>query len=209
LDTFWTVGIIGLALLNLAFLIVVLFLAKEIGGVLTRMGPSMARPAPDGVRVGEALADFNVTTHAGEQLDIGGLSPRQTLIIFMSPRCHVCHDLAPATRTLARSYKTEVRVIVAEVHSSDKENYADVFRNSEVILIKDDLLRQQLGVSGTPYALLLDPNNVVVAKGVVNNLQQLESMFSLETYGVRERHSLGNAGAGVVLVPSGKSQPQP
>jgi hypothetical protein len=46
----------------------------------------------------------------------------------------------------------------------------------------DEQLAIALNIHSTPYAVLLDPNNAPVAKGLANNLEHLESLIALQVH---------------------------
>jgi hypothetical protein len=55
-------------------------------------------------------------------------------------------------------------------------------QSMNIIYIPNDGLRDLLGVQGTPFAGLIDPAGRVRSAGVVNSLQHLESLISVEEY---------------------------
>lgn len=78
------------------------------------------------------------------------------LVLFSSPGCRLCHALLPAVRALARE-GLAVRV-------ADEEAEPETFR--------------RWAVPGTPFAVLVVDGRVA-AKGLVNTLEQLESVVAI------------------------------
>lgn len=142
---------IGLALALVAvagLAVAVLALAREVGMLRFRLGPASAlEVSHEGPEVG------------GRSGLIDHFEPTArsefALAVFTSVGCHVCKALAPAIDSL----RSEPSLIV-----SSFEEGAD----SEVW--------EALGIPGAPYAIALDMDGTVMAKGTFNNLAQLESI---------------------------------
>jgi Methylamine utilisation protein MauE len=130
--------------------IAVLALAREVGMLRLRLGPAAALEIPDeGPELGARTALI-------ERFDPG---PRAelALAVFMSESCHVCRALEPAVESLAREPMLALRT----------------FEESA-----DPAAWEELRVPGSPYAVALDLDGTVLAKGTFNNLPQLESVLA-------------------------------
>ena len=142
---------LGAALLGCAGLAVaVLALAREVGMLRLRMGPSAALEIPgEGPPLGEdaGLAGRFAAAPPGGLL----------LAVFLSEGCHVCRGLEPVIEGLASDPVLSVLVF-------DEVADTEVWRRLEI--------------PGSPYAAALDLDGVVLAKGSFNNLAQLESVLA-------------------------------
>jgi hypothetical protein len=157
-------GVALLACLGLA--VAVLALAREVGMLRLRLGPAAALEIPDeGPQVGERL-------HLVERFERRAES-ELALAVFTSEGCRVCRGLEPAIATLGGDPALALQ-------SFDEVGDADVWRD--------------LGIPGSPFALALDPDGTVLAKGTFNNLAQLESV--LATAEQRRTRLAGGAGIG-------------
>jgi hypothetical protein len=165
----WLAMGIGVALAGCAGLaIAVLALAREVGMLRLQL------------RTQGALEI------AGEGPDIGsraeGLTPRLDLdaarneslglAVFTSEGCQICRDLAPAIESVAN----DPRVSVA---TFDEVADAELWRSLEI--------------PGSPFALAVGADGVVLAKGTFNNLAQLESVLAAAE---RRRSDVIGAGEG-------------
>ena len=152
---------IGVALLACAGLAVaVLALAREVGMLRLQLGTQGALEiAGEGPQIGSREAAL------AER--IGRNGAHLGLAVFTSEGCHICQTLAPAIDSVAM----DPRVSVARF---DEVAEADLWRH--------------LGIPGSPFALALDRQGTVLAKGTFNNLAQLESV--LATAERRERASV-------------------
>ena len=160
-DEWLGLGLIVALLLCLGLAIAVLALAREVGMLRLRLGPSSALEiAEEGPTVGDRLdlaARFERIADAG-----------MGLAVFTSEGCSVCRGLEPAIATLANHPAVAVETF-------DEVAEAEVWR--------------ELGIPGSPFAVALDPKGTVLAKGTFNNLAQLESV--LATAEERSREAVG------------------
>ncbi len=142
---------LAVALLACAALAFAVFaLAREVGLLRLRLGPGSALE----------IADEGPPLFAPSGLD-GRLDPDPEavlgLAVFTSAGCHICRSLEPSIRALAN----DPRVAVA---SFDEAEDADVW--------------SRLEIPGSPFAIALDLDGAVLAKGTFNNLAQLESVLA-------------------------------
>ena len=156
---------LGVALLACAALAVgVLALAREVGLLRLRLGPGSALEIAE-----EGPPLFGQT----------GLAPvlepdpeaSLGLAVFSSASCHVCRSLEPSIRALASDPRVALAVL-------DEVDDADVW--------------DRLEIPGSPFAIALDLDGTVLAKGTFNNLAQLESVLAT---GERRRAERDLAGA--------------
>jgi hypothetical protein len=143
---------LGLAVALLACLalgVAVFALAREVGMLRLRLGPGAALEIPEeGPALGSRVAVIDRFRLDDEEL---------ALAVFVSDACHVCKGLEPSIEALARE-----PVLAVEVF----EEHADAG------------VWQDLAVPGSPYAVTLDRDGTVLAKGTFNNLAQLESVVA-------------------------------
>lgn len=129
--------------------IALLALAREVGMLRLRLGPASALEIPhEGPELGRRIA--LVDRFPGLAADGIGLA------VFTSEGCHVCRGLAPAIANLRGDPDLSVEVF-------DESFDSDVW--------------QALEIPGSPFALALDADGIVLAKGTFNNLAQLESVL--------------------------------
>ena len=164
-DQWLGLGLIG-ALLGLAALgAMTLALARELGLLRMRVGPASALEIPhEGPEVG-SRTDIAAAIAGLERKELG-------LAVFTSAGCHICQAMAPAVDSIA-------------AHPA-----VAVGRFDEV---EDAAAWLALDVPGSPYAVALDSQGTVLAKGTFNNLAQLESILAA---GERRRASVSGVGGG-------------
>ena len=159
----WVAAFVVQWLLVIALLIVVVALARQVGTLHLRLGPRGALEMDDeGPALGDAPPPMPATTADGPAVMLGGPGPAR-LVLFSSPTCGVCREVAPAVPPAAAAVGIAAQVL----HDAEAE--------------------REWRVPGTPYAVLLDPTGVVRAKGTVNNLEQVEGL--IDTAREREREA--------------------
>lgn len=177
METFWTIGTISALALNAILFIVVLALVREIGIILVRLGPSRPLVTTEGADIGSTVRPIELTSVTGRAVAIVPTKSRLNLMLFMSPACNACEQLMPAVKTFSRAYRD--RISVTLVSNLLNEGYHTDDGNDFAIVHSLELYRQ-FNIMSTPYAMLLDNNNVVVSRGAVNTLDELESLVSFE-----------------------------
>jgi hypothetical protein len=147
----WLALGLGVALVACAGLGVAVFaLAREVGMLRLRLGPAAALEIPD---EGPPLGERSSAIERFEPSTEAELA----LAVFFSPSCRICASLEPAVAALDRDP-------LLAVESFGEHTDAELFSSLEV--------------PGTPYAIALDLDGTVLAKGTFNNLAQLESVVA-------------------------------
>jgi methylamine dehydrogenase accessory protein MauD len=154
-------------------------LSRQVGVLFERVAPMGALITDSGPAVGQASPRFDLAGIQSEAVQIGGSTARATLVFFLSPTCPVCKKLLPVLQALQRDERGSFGVVLA----SDGEQ-ADHLRfvREHGLETMPYVLSTELGmayrVSRLPYAVLLDREGTVVAKGLVNSREQLDSLLN-------------------------------
>lgn len=181
MDSFWTAGIVVLAIMNALTLVALLAFARELGTVLVRLGPSVPRVVASGPQTGTTIEPLELRSLDGAVHRVMAGKSRWKLLMFVAPACPSCLEIAPALRTFAAQYSDRVQVFAVSSGDpvpGDFEYAASL--GAHVAFTRDARLATELHIPGTPYAVLLDASNVVVSLGVTNNLEQLESLIAVQ-----------------------------
>ena len=176
--------LLSLALLWILVLGLIFFLfalARQIGILYERIAPMGALMMDEGPSVGEQSPHFNLATFGNERIDIGKPSETAELLFFLSPNCPVCKKLIPVLRSIQNVEAHWLKVILA---SDGDEKRQKLFYEKTKLEDFPYVLSTDLGmtfkVGKLPYALLIDKNGVIKSKGLVNNREQLESLFTAQ-----------------------------
>ena len=169
----------------LVLLVAVIALSRQIGILYERVAPMGALVMDTGPKPGDLAPTFELDALGGGRVRLGGVQPRSTLIFFLSPTCPVCKKLLPILKSIQVAESKWLDIVLA----SDGEAAAhESFRQRAQLTQFPYVLSTELGmtyrVSRLPYAVLLDRQGVVAAKGLVNSREQLDSLFAARDLGV-------------------------
>lgn len=165
----------------------VLALLRQIGVLHERIGPAGALVGREGPRSGEPAPVLELQDWNGETLRVGGRDPdgRGTLLLFVSPTCPVCKTLLPLVASVREAEDRRLRVVVAS--DGPREEHG-AFVALHGLARGRYVLSSELGlafeVGRLPYAVLLDAEGLVQARGLVNSREHLESLFEARDRGV-------------------------
>jgi methylamine dehydrogenase accessory protein MauD len=169
--------------LVLAQMVVLLVIVRQVGLLYLRNGASRARSMAVGPEIGEVIDPITLRDidDAEKLMTIGPTMDSDVLLLFVSPSCAACDTLIPALRPLVRETRGEV-VWILLATSSSPEDCALYRRNHAlgfIFFAHDGLAAAHFEVGGSPYALLIRSDGVLIAKGLVNHVDQLESVLSV------------------------------
>jgi len=166
---------------SLVLAVLVFGLARQVGILHERVAPMGAMTSDHGPSVGELAPTLALTTLSGQPLDLGGPSAdgRGRLLLFVSPDCPVCKKLLPIAGSFTKSERLEVVLI------GDGEPTAQraMLQQLGLPFVNSSQVGMVFQVGKLPYAILLDADGVIRAKGLVNNREHLESLIVAEELG--------------------------
>ena len=164
-----------------------LALLRQVGVIHERIAPMGALNFDKGPKEGESAPVFELTDLRKRAIKIGGVSPggRSILLFFLSPTCPVCKKMIPILKSIARAESRWLDIVLA---SDGEPAEHQRFVTAQQLDDFPYLLSQQLGVTyrvgKLPYAVLIDGQGVVRAKGLINTREHLESLIEAKELGV-------------------------
>ena len=167
--------------------VVIVALVRQIGVLHERVFPVGALVLPSGPKDGAAAPSLAVTDIAGRAVAIGGVDAagRRTLLFFVSPTCPICKTLLPVVRALVAAAQPPTRLVLASDGDVESQR-AFVARaglgDYPYVVSSDVGLAYQVGK--LPYAALIGADGVLLAKGLVNTREHVESLFEAARLGV-------------------------
>jgi Methylamine utilisation protein MauE len=165
-DEWLGLGLIAALIACAGLAIAVLALAREVGMLRLRLGPEGA------LEIAEEGPPLGSRTALVERFDLDP-EANLALAVFVAESCHVCHALEPSIEVLAGDP-------LVGVETFEERLDAGVW--------------DQLRVPGSPFAVALDRDGIVLAKGTFNNLAQLESVLAAAERRRAEREIAGAIG---------------
>lgn len=188
-------AVVVLWLLVIALSVAVFALMRQVGVLFERVAPMGALVTDSGPKIGETSRVFELTSLTGGPIAVGAAQGRSQLLFFLSPTCPVCKKLLPVLRSTKAAESKWLDVVLAS--DGDEPAHRRFIAEKQ---LKDFpyVLSTDLGmtykVSRLPYAVLIDGQGVVRAKGLVNNREQLDSLFNAKDLGVASiQNYLGEA----------------
>ena len=166
---------------------VVLALARQIGVLHDRIAPTGALMLAKGLTVGQPAPLVAVDDLDGRRLVLGAPTEgiRNTLVMFVSPTCPLCKVLLPVLKSTQRSESDWLDIVLA---SDGEQPEHRAFREQQGLASFPYVLSPALGMSyqvnRLPYAVLLDGRGGVLARGLINSREHLESLFEAKRLGV-------------------------
>jgi len=158
----WAAAFVAQWIVVLVLAVVIVALARQVGTLHLRLGPRGALEVDtEGPPLGDAVPTSPARSSSGERVLVGGPGPNR-LVLFSSPTCPVCHEVAPGIPAAARA----AEMVPMVLHDPDLEHRYDV--------------------PGTPFLLVLDQLGIVRAKGTVNNLEQVEGLVDLALHRISQ-----------------------
>lgn len=176
---------IALWVVVLALLLVVLALSRQIGVLYERVAPMGALTIDKGPAVGEPSPKFELNDILGKPQKIGFAGAHSQLVFFVSPTCPVCKKLLPILKSVASSESSWLNITLAS--DGEMPEHLAFYKKAKLEQFPY-LLSTEIGmkfqVSKLPYAVLMDENGIIRAKGLINSREQLESLFTAMEIGV-------------------------
>lgn len=174
-------------LLVIALALVVLALTRQLGVLHERIAPVGALMLAKGLKVGDLAPPVAVADLDGRPLTIGAARADGTslLVMFVSPTCPVCKALLPVLKSSRKSEQSSLEIVlssdgdIAQQQAFVREHGLGAFR-----YVVSAPLGISYQVSRLPYAVLIDADGVLRARGIINSREHLESLLEAKRLGV-------------------------
>lgn len=183
--TAWYFAVIFLFVAVVLLAVAVFVLARQIGILYERIAPMGALMNDSGPKIGDVTPSFTLLNLTGPALHIGTSAEKAQLLFFLSPTCPICKKLLPVLKSVRSAEQDWLNVILVSDGEEDKHRR---FIQTAGLEAFPYVLSTELGlayrVARLPFAVVLDRQGVVRAKGLVNSREQLESLFNAHELGV-------------------------
>lgn len=137
-----------------------------VGALTNTRGPQPGDMAPAG----------SFATLDGQAMALaGGAMPR--LLLFVSATCPISRKVIPIARSFCAKEQLEL-VLAGDDNAAAQTLFAQQTATPPALFINDPALGRALEVDKLPAAFLLDQQGVLIARGLVNNREHLESLLN-------------------------------
>ena len=156
----------------------VLALARQVGVLHERVAPAGALLSAAGPGVGEPSPRLEVHAMAGNAITVGGTlaAGRALLMLFVSHTCPICKKVIPVAQDFTKAERLEV-LYVGDGDSAEQKNLIERFGIDAKRFVNGPEIGLAYRVDKLPYAVLLDDEGLISAKGLVNSREHLESLI--------------------------------
>ncbi len=167
--------------------LVVLALVRQVGVLHERITPVGALMLAKGLKVGELAPTIPLEALSGAALTVGGTRTdgRSLLVMFVSPTCPVCKALLPVLKSSRKSESDWLDVILAsDGDLAEQRAFVSEHGLDSFPYVVSSPLGVSYQVSRLPYAVILDSEGILRARGIINSREHLESLFEAKRLGV-------------------------
>ncbi len=166
--------------------VVVFALIRQIGVLHERIAPMGALTIDRGPQAGDRSPVFDLMDINQRPLSLGRPSSdgKSTLVMFVSPTCPVCKKLIPVAKSIARPHPLLHLVFASDGDRAEQERFVRAQRIDDYPMVLSAELGMTFRIGKLPYAVLIDEQGIIRAKGLVNTREHLESILEAQELGV-------------------------
>ena len=177
----------------------VLALARQVGVLHERVAPAGALLNGAGPGVGEHSPRLEVHALAGNAVTVGGSLAvgRALLMLFVSHTCPICKKLIPVAQHFTKTERLEV-LYVGDGDVAEQNKLIAQFGIDGKRFVNGPEIGLAYRIDKLPYAVLLDDEGLISAKGLVNSREHLESLIIAKESGFATLQSYLMAQPGAV-----------
>lgn len=170
--------------------LVVLFMAFLLAGALRQLGLLEMRLGEDGgalitqagLERGRQAPDFGFSTEGLQSKRLSELPKIHRVLLFLNPTCVSCHQIARDLREVVgtRGPEFDFLVICRGDATSCNSLAVTAKLTSPLIVDPSGSIQEAYQVKYTPFAYVLDRDQRILVRGVVNNWRQLDGLLDQE-----------------------------
>lgn len=169
-------------LIGLAFTL--MGLVRQIGILHSRIAPAGALMLDKGVEINEPAPKVTAADRNGKPVAFGYAADKAQLLFFLSPSCPICKSLLPAVKAIARDQSERLDVVYISDGDQDKQQaLINEFKLQDSTYVVGPEVGMTYQIGKLPYAVLIDQQGVLRAKGLVNSREHLDSLFEAQLMG--------------------------
>jgi methylamine dehydrogenase accessory protein MauD len=155
--------------------VVVVVAIRQIGVLHLRLGGRGAMALSAGPPIGQSAPSFVGLDIDGKPVESPWNAGKSSLLVFVSPGCGACPEVIPSIRAIRRSDRRHVEILL--ISATPGDGNVEFARKSHCPVIVDSDLVSAYSIDAMPYAMAIDRDGVVRAKGIVNQIEHLEGLL--------------------------------
>lgn len=149
-------------------------LFEKIGSESAENGQFLIAGTNGSSKIGQEIPAFELNDVSGKALTGADLQGKETLITYWSQGCGFCTRMLDDLRDWDKTKGQDAPNLLI-VSSGEAEAHAEMGLNSPVVLDNERKLASQLGMNGTPSAVLINENGKIISEIAVGS----EKIWSL------------------------------
>jgi len=169
----WLTSYVLLWLLVSASFVVQLIVLRQLGLIYLR-AQNGGFQLDEGPAIGLPLSFREIDVN-GETVRFPMSQRALNLLVFTTPWCGTCEKVLTGVNAILRHH--EVGVVIIDAGDADESRDLRGQIEDDVVFVASLARQRALGVTSIPYAILTDREGVIIAKGLVNHLDDLEDML--------------------------------
>jgi len=160
-------------------------LARQVGVLHERVAPVGALSMSKGPAVGERVPRLAATSIDGREVVIGAAraSGRRVLLLFVSAHCPICKVLLPVAKRFAREELLDL-ILVGDAPIEEQRALIEKFDLRGIDFINSPQIGMTFQVGKLPFAVLIGQDATLIAQGLVNSREHLESLVYADETGI-------------------------
>lgn len=166
-----------------ALIVTCLALARQIGILYERIAPVGALTGRQGPAAGEAAPNMPLFSVTGGAVAVGGPAKRRRLLLFVGPSCPICKKLIPLARRVAMAEGLDL-ILATDADGQEVAAMIEREQLTDLPLVNSHELGFAYAVDKLPHAVLLSQSGTIIARGLANTREHLESLVVADELGV-------------------------
>jgi methylamine dehydrogenase accessory protein MauD len=163
----------------------VIALARQVGVLHERVAPVGALSMSKGPAIGARVPRLTARTLEGQEVVIGAprASGRRLLLLFVSAHCPICKVILPIAKQFVREELLDL-VLVGDAPLEEQRGLIQKFGLHGIDFVNSPEVGMTFQVGKLPYAVLIGTDTTLIAQGLVNNREHLESLVHAAETGI-------------------------
>ncbi|HEX7951483.1 MAG TPA: hypothetical protein VF523_00260 [Burkholderiales bacterium] len=160
-----------------------LALARQVGILHERVAPMGALMSGQGPKPSDIAPARELPSSTGAVVSIGGPAVRRRLLLFVGPDCPICKKIIPLARRVANAEKLDLQ-LATDADEQDVRKMIEAGQLHDLPIVNSRELGLAYAVDKLPHAVLISTEGMVLARGLVNSREHLESLVVADEMGL-------------------------